>query len=316
LDEFYHQDNCTYFSYSYYTHTWQNYIGTKNTKRLSTNGDKDRKMKWRIIDSGKASAARNMAIDEAIFNQVMQGKSLPTIRFYNWQPPTLSFGYNQKIAAEIDLERLEKYNFDYVRRPTGGRLVLHYDEVTYSVIAPTEQHLSGSILQTYSQISQVLLAGLKNMGVEADFEKKGLSAQHQREPANPCFTSSSRFELNFNRKKIVGSAQVRKNNTLLQHGSILLNHDQSLIAEFMPKLTEEQRNRFANLLKKKSVAINQIVEQPKSYHEAVQSFITAFKQKWAEDVFVISNSLSKNEIEKTKELERSKYGSTDWNKRK
>lgn len=273
-------------------------------------------MKWRIINSARTSPAQNMAIDEAIFNEVMAGRSKPTIRFYDWAPPTLSFGYNQKIANEIDQERLQKYKFGHVRRPTGGRMVLHYEEVTYSVIAPLQNHLSGSILETYSQISRALLAGLKNMGIDAEFEKKGLSSQHQREPANPCFTSSSRFELNYQRRKIVGSAQVRKNNTLLQHGSILLNHDQSLVAQFIPNLTEKQRERFAKLLAQKTISINQILEKPISYNDAVQHLVAGFQREWENDIFTVSNFLSKNELELSIELERTKYGSTDWNKRK
>ncbi|MDY6914858.1 MAG: lipoate--protein ligase family protein, partial [Candidatus Cloacimonadota bacterium] len=202
-------------------------------------------MEWRIINSGKRSPAWNMAADEAIFNSIIAGESPPTIRFYDWSPPTLSYGYNQEVEKEIDFEQLIKYNFGYVRRPTGGRMVLHYEEVTYSVISPLQNRLSGSILETYSEISTALLTGLKNMGVAAKFEKKGLSTEQQRRSANPCFTSSSRFELNYKHSKIVGSAQVRKNNTLLQHGSILLHHDQSLVAEFIPGLSRQQRERFS-----------------------------------------------------------------------
>ena len=102
-------------------------------------------MNWRIIISGKKSPAENMAIDEAIFLGNIENTSPPTIRFYDWNPPTASFGYNQKIKNELDLDLLEKKGYAFIKRPTGGRLVLHKDEITYAVIAPAQERLKGSI---------------------------------------------------------------------------------------------------------------------------------------------------------------------------
>ena len=272
-------------------------------------------MKWRILKSGKLSPAENMAIDEAIMQAVIAGKSLPTIRFYDWNPSTASCGYNQSAEKEVDFRALEKYGYGFVRRPTGGRLVLHDQEVTYSVIAPIDGRFSGSITNAYSIISLALAEGLKEMGIEVELERGNLTSAHQREEANPCFTSSSKFELKCNRKKIVGSAQVRKDNILLQHGSILLNNDQSKIAYLLPNLEEDQRNKLAHYLSRKTIAINQVLEIPISYNDAVICLENGFRKSWDTDIFSKHNKLTQYEIETSSRLVHSKYLTDEWNKR-
>lgn len=273
-------------------------------------------MKWRILLSGKLSPAENMAIDEAIFEGVQKGWSLATIRFYDWQPSTVSCGYNQKVAEEVDFMALEKYGFGFVRRPTGGRLVLHDQEVTYSVISPSIGRLAGNVIASYSEISKALAMGFNLMGIDVDFEKGDLSSKHQRQAANPCFTSSSRYELKYKRKKIVGSAQVRKNNCILQHGSILLNFGQSKLAQILPDLADEQRARMSNYLKRKTIGINEILDEPLSYEKAVKLLIKGFKNKWGNDEFIIQKNLEIDELELAEKLRLSKYLADDWNQRK
>ncbi len=273
-------------------------------------------MKWRFLINGKLSPAENMAIDEAIFECVQDGRSLPTIRFYNWGPSTVSCGYNQEVAKEINFAALKKHDFGFVRRPTGGRVVLHDNEVTYSVISPLEGRLSGNVTESYSEISKALAKGLELMSINVDFEKGNLSSEHQRQAANPCFTSSSRYELSYQRQKIIGSAQVRKNNCLLQHGSILLNYNQSKLAQIMPGLTENQKDRLANYLKRKTIAINEILSVPKGFDEAVKFFINGFKEKWIVDEFVTSKNLEPYELEIAERLRLTKYLTDEWNLKK
>jgi lipoyl(octanoyl) transferase len=273
-------------------------------------------MNFRIIKSGKKSPAENMAIDEAIFECVQDGKSLPTIRFYDWEPSTVSCGYNQEAEKEIDFALLKKKGFGFVRRPTGGRVVLHDNEVTYSVISPVIGRLSGNVTESYSEISKALAKGLELMNINVDFEKGNLSSEHQRQTANPCFTSSSRYELSYQRKKIVGSAQVRRNNCLLQHGSILLNYNQSKLAQIMPYLTDDQKDRLANYLKRKTVAINEILSVPISFDEATKFFMAGFKEKWRIDEFVIHENLETYELAIAERLRLTKYLTDEWNLKK
>ncbi len=267
-------------------------------------------MKWRILIQKKKSASYNMATDEAILLGNIEGTSLPTIRFYDWEVPTLSIGYNQKAKAEIDFEVMNKKGYDFVRRPTGGRMVLHKNEVTYAVITPLSDEMSGNVLASYSRISKALACGISKMGISIEFEKGRLSASSQREDLNPCFTSSSRYELKVGKRKIVGSAQVRKNHTLLQHGSILLDNNQSEVAHFLP-LSDSQRLRMSQIIGRKTTYINESLNIPFSYMEAVQFLIAGFEDSW-EDTFVYE-SLTPSEEKCIFELQKNKYSASKWN---
>ncbi len=273
-------------------------------------------IEWRVVVSGKLSAAENMAIDEAVFNGIIAGTSVPTIRFYDWIKPTASYGYNQVWDKEVDPVLLEKYDFDYVRRPTGGRLVLHNEEITYAVIARAEEQLAGNVIQSYSEISRALREGFQQMGLEVDLEKGELSSQHQRQEKNPCFTSSSRYELKMKNKKISGSAQVRKKNVILQHGSILLDRDQSVVADILPGLGDEQRIRVKNFLKRKSTTINENLREKMHFTRGAEHFINGFKIAWDADKFSYYDDFEEHEKKEIERLKSTKYSSEDWNKRK
>lgn len=273
-------------------------------------------MNWRILNSGKGGSAENMAVDEAIFLGLSQGKSLPTIRFYDWQPPTVSCGYNQIAEKEIDFEALRKCGYGFVRRPTGGRIVLHQQEVTYAVIAPVTAQLAGNVTDSYSEISRALAVGLRILGIEVELEKGSLSAAHQRREANPCFASSSRFELAFHGKKIVGSAQMRKNGFLLQHGSILLNFDQRNLAEVIPVANEKEKKELADFLSDNTIAINKILAKPISFEDAVFAFTKGFYQAWQSATFSAANELDLWERNEANRLISTKYLTDEWNKRK
>lgn len=269
-------------------------------------------IKWRILIDGKRSPQENMAIDEAIMLGLEEGFSEPTIRFYDWDPPTASFGYHQDVEKETDIERISVKGYGLIRRPTGGRLVLHKNEVTYAVVAPLTDHLQGNVLEVYSEISKALAEGFRQMGIEVDFEKGSLTASEQREVHNPCFSSSSRYELSFEGKKIVGSAQVRRNSLFLQHGSILLDQNQAEVAELLPGLNPEQRSKLYHYLGKKTISINEILDRPLCFHEAVSYLIAGFKKIWQKDVFFTADALSLYEQEKVNELVREKYATKQW----
>jgi len=270
-------------------------------------------MKWRFLIDGKLSPSENMAVDESIFQCVQSGRSVPTIRFYNWEPSTVSCGYNQKADKEVDFIALKENGYGFVRRPTGGRVVLHDNEVTYAVISPIIGRLSGNVTESYSEISKALAKGLELMGINVDFEKGNLSSTHQRQAVNPCFTSSSRYELSYQRKKIVGSAQVRKNNCFLQHGSILLDYDQSKLAYILSGLSDEQKERMANYLKRKTISINGILNVPISYRKAVRLLMEGFKKKWGNDDFMIHENIETYEVVIAERLRLSKYLTDKWN---
>jgi len=146
---------------------------------------------------------------------------------YSWSRPTLSFGRNQPASGLYDLRKIRAADLDLVRRPTGGRAILHHREVTYSVTAPTD---SASLRETYTRINRILQMGLSRLGV---FVEPASTSQRAAVPSvRPCFEVPAEGELVARGAKLVGSAQWRENGALLQHGSILVDDDQSSLPEF------------------------------------------------------------------------------------
>ena len=148
---------------------------------------------------------------------------------YRWQTPTLSFGRNQPATGYYDLDKIRAASVDVVRRPTGGRAILHHREVTYSVTAPLRD--GDTLHESYSRINRILLDGLSRLGVRAS-----LAAPTERASipgARPCFETPANGELVAEGSKLVGSAQLRDDKALLQHGSILIEDDQSSLASFV-----------------------------------------------------------------------------------
>lgn len=272
-------------------------------------------MKWRVIISGKSDPYFNMALDEAIYENVVQEQSPPTIRFYDWQPASFSCGFNQDIEKELDFEILKQSVYAFVRRPTGGRMVLHEDEVTYSVISPLEGRMAGSISDTYLRIGNALLKGLQLLQVDAELSRSSLSPNEQKKAANPCFTSSSRHELTYKRKKLVGSAQTRNHKAFLQHGSILKTHNQKRVADFIPNISDDERLRIASLLERRTISLQSILNRPISFDEVVGSLLTGFKDAWSDEVFSIEENPSDEEIRRAQKLVYDKYSTDNWNKK-
>lgn len=167
----------------------------------------------------------NMAIDEAIMEGGRRG--LVTLRLYRWEPGCLSFGRNQTARDRYDGVRAAALGYDVVRRPTGGRSVLHHDELTYSVTAPASW---GSLRDVYLRINRALSAGLRRLGVDAVVAESS-SGPAPRPGVRACFRDPLPGEVTVGGRKLVGSAQWRDADALLQHGSILIRNEQDLVEE-------------------------------------------------------------------------------------
>lgn len=193
---------------------------------------------WQYIDSGPNIGAYNMAVDEELLARAQAGETVPVLRFYTWDPPAVSIGRFQNMKAAVNAEACKRRGFDIVRRITGGRAVLHNQELTYSIIARADDPLFPStVLGTYKVIATGLLAGLKNLGLAAEMVSRGgrHAALVEKKPKEQaCFSSPSWYEILVNNKKIAGSAQRRMRGAFLQHGSILIDHDPRLEAEVIP----------------------------------------------------------------------------------
>jgi lipoate-protein ligase A len=193
---------------------------------------------WRYLDTGPASGADNMAMDEKLLAEAVKGSAVPILRFYTWAPPAVSLGRFQEVASSVNLAACRKHGIDIVRRITGGRAVLHRHELTYSVISPIDNDLfPNDVLGTYKVLASGLLAGFVRLGVPAEMvSRSGIFAgMVKRDPKEPaCFSSPSWYEILVHGRKIVGSAQRRLAGAFLQHGSILIEHDPCLEAEVIP----------------------------------------------------------------------------------
>jgi len=174
---------------------------------------------WRLIDSGLCDAFYNMALDEAIATEVRRGAVPPTLRLYGWGRPSLTLGCFQK-ASDIDIEYCRFQDIPVVRRPTGGRAILHGDELTYSFSAKTDRApFSHGLLDSYRSISIAFSLAFKKIGLAAELKK--VREKGRMLSGSPlCFHSSSFGEILVDKKKLVGSAQKRWNDGLLQQGSI------------------------------------------------------------------------------------------------
>jgi lipoate-protein ligase A len=193
---------------------------------------------WRLLSYNTFDPALNMAIDESILEAHLKGLVAPTLRFYGWQPEAVSVGYGQRIDKETQA-RIRTHGFEIVRRPTGGRAVLHSGDLTYSFIG-TSAFLNQNVTRAYKQISQALIQGLRHLGVEA---RLGGSDANYRD-VHDCFLAVTGADLQVNGKKLVGSAQLRRHHGVLQHGSILLQQDQKLMARlFSPSTLPEEQDR-------------------------------------------------------------------------
>lgn len=270
---------------------------------------------WRFIDSGNCSPAFNMALDEALLEWHSEGKIPPVIRFYGWNPATLSIGYFQKAEKEIDLDAVKAHGLGFVRRPTGGRGVLHEHELTYSVIV-SEEHpeMPKTVTEAYRVISEGILKGFHHLGLEAYFavprteeEKSAL-----KDPRSAvCFDAPSWYELVVEGRKVAGSAQTRQKGVILQHGSILLDLDEDKLFSLFKYPNERVKDRMKSAFKNKAVAINDISPRKITLDEAKAAFYKGF----AEGLNIVLEPYHLNEEELTyvNKIAKERYESDDWN---
>lgn len=185
---------------------------------------------WRLVFTPPAAGAINMGLDEALMARAAATGEW-VLRVYGWSRPTLSLGRNQRAAGLYDAEAIEAAGVDVVRRPTGGRGLLHDAEVTYSVTGPVAG--AGTLREVYARINRVLVHALRSIGVEASIAGAREGARSLPPGSTPCFDLPAPGELVAGGRKLAGSAQWREGPALLQHGSILVDGDQRLVAELL-----------------------------------------------------------------------------------
>jgi lipoate-protein ligase A len=188
---------------------------------------------WRLLLAFDQPGAWHMATDDALHAAFVPGRDRPILRLYSWAPACLSLGYGQP-STDVDLAACRQAGIDLVRRPTGGRAVLHDHELTYAVIAATDDPIvGGSIAQSYRAIAAGLLAGLRALGVDAVLAAGSPGGDLAARRSGACFAVATRHEIVWRGHKLAGSAQLRRGGVLLQHGSLLLAHGQTALAALL-----------------------------------------------------------------------------------
>lgn len=273
---------------------------------------------WNFIDSGFQSPSYNMALDEALLTWHSNGEIAPTIRFYGWNPPTLSIGYFQKVEKEINLEAVRNYQLGFVRRPTGGRGVLHDQELTYSVIV-SEAHpkMPRSVTEAYRVISEGLLVGFKNLGLDAYFAIPKTEAEKEalKNPRSAiCFDAPSWYELVVEGRKVAGSAQTRQKGVILQHGSIILDIDVKKLFSVFKYPNERVRERLESNFKKKAVAINELRSKRVNMEEVKEAFKKGFEKGL--QIELRPYQLTEQQEQFVNKLAKNRYENDSWNFRK
>lgn len=255
--------------------------------------DEDRGVRWRlIVDQEGRAGSWNMALDHALAE--CAGPNEGVLRLYSWDPFTISFGRNEPSAGLFDLVTAAEEGLGFVRRPTGGRAVLHAEEVTYAVILPARA--LGGLREAYVKINEGLVEGLRSLGAPVEMADEGPTLSPD---AGPCFQAPAPGEVMVAGRKLVGSAQVRIGSVILQHGSIILRGDQETLSRLSGRdvggVPPAGLEEFAATVSREEVS------------RAVSEGIgLALGGSWRQADYHLQ------EIERAKQLERARYGTDEW----
>jgi len=267
---------------------------------------------WRLIKEGPGNPDWNMAVDEAIAESCRLGLAPPTLRFYEWKEAALTIGYFQKIERDIDQEVCRTEKVAVIRRITGGRAVLHGNDLTYSVASGVDvPELPDTIRGTFLAISRGLIEGLLQLGLQAE-SVRSPALEAGRSPV--CFMSASWYEIICNGRKIIGSAQRRWKDGMLQQGSLLFDFDPVAYYKLFrfpeqavrERMIAESRDRISGL---NSLLLTRV--NPKTVSDQIAR---GFEK--AVGIQFEPAGLTEFELERAHELTRIKYSNPDWNQNK
>ncbi len=258
-----------------------------------------------------------MALDEALWQhfaaQTEAGAQPgPILRFYGWQPAALSLGYAQRAEREVNFKACEELGVEWVRRPTGGRAILHdFAELTYSLVGSIEDpQFSGGVLESYRKISGALVEGLRLLGVEAEMAEKDRRG-HADAITSACFDAPSAYEITWQGRKIIGSAQARQHGAFLQQGTILLSVDVDKLFRVLELPARLDRAKTIAQVARRLTSIEEARRRTVSYEEAQQAFSQGFATHFG--IALPQNELNSAEAALALELQAAKYDNLAWN---
>src|SRR5258706_1142536 len=260
---------------------------------------------YRFLNTGIQNAAMNMAIREAPLTHQLQGDAPPTVRVFRWYQPSISLGRFQSIEREILSDICQQQGVALVRRPTGGRAVYHRDEFTYSIVIGKSYGVPAGVVAAYAYLARGLLSALNLLGVRAELSDERVS----KHPSAACFASSTQADLTSGGFKLVGSAQVWKDDALLQQGSLPLD-DRS--AEFFNMLrfpNEAAHQEALAQYREKTTPLHTFVPYA-SWDDVANAFRVGFGE--ALQAEFVPGELSASEWELAQRLIEEKYGKLEW----
>jgi lipoate-protein ligase A len=248
-------------------------------------------VKWKFLNTNHRGGKFNMEFDEFLAEHLQEGIGLPTLRIYGWKPPAISIGFNQDIN-DFNIDKLQATGIDIVRRPTGGRAILHWHELTYSVVMPSNNEGPRAI---YQFISEALLKGLQLLGIEAQLSSSNANFKtlYQSPSSIPCFASSAKSEILFDNKKLIGSAQRRFGNITLQHGSFLLGPQHRNIVDYLSQQIESSKIEIEESLLSKTIDAETILRRYVSFDEAAECIKNGFEE--ACDISLVTDTIFADE---------------------
>jgi len=264
---------------------------------------------WRLILHPPYPGAWNMSIDEALLESVSAHKQPPTLRLYDWFPYALSLGYAQTVS-DINPKALKLKGWELVRRPTGGRAILHADELTYSITAPINNPiLHGTVIESYHRISTALIGSLRLIGINAGSKLKNKNESHlSNDPA--CFRYPSDYEITYDDKKIIGSAQARKKGGILQHGSIPLFGEITRIIEVLNYPSETAKQDARQNLANRATTIESVLGHIVSWSQMAEAIREGFQDNL--NVKFSEGNLTREELKNAQKFYQEKYNLSDW----
>jgi len=255
---------------------------------------------WYVLfEAQPGRGSYNMAVDEYLF-RLAQQKKATFLRLYTWDKPTASLGAGQDVNRALNLEECEKRGVEVVRRMTGGKMVLHHLEVTYSVASSETEIFTSTLEGSYRLISEALVRGLEMMGLKAQLAEN-TSATYARSHL-PCFAYPARNEVEIEGKKIIGSAQKRVGSCFIQHGSIPLVKELELLAAISPALDASRQEKITSL--------SDELDRQISYEEGADFIIKGFKDYFNFQARELC--LGSEELAIIQQIETRKYANPEW----
>lgn len=270
---------------------------------------------WRLVTHPARDGGWNMAVDEAILEALSAGRSQPTLRFFAWEPACLSLGQAQHYS-DVDAGSIQTHGWDVVRRITGGRAILHTDELTYSLAAlENDLRVKGGVVESYRRLSRGLLAGLHHLGagLATNTGASGPAGAGGDARGPVCFEVPSDYEITADGKKLLGSAQTRRKGVVLQHGTLPLAGDIARICDALVFADEGAREMAKQRVRTRAATLSDVLGMPVDFEQAARALRHGFGE--ALNLDFAPGDLSAWEQTRAEQLYAEKYTSGEWTRR-